>query len=81
MVRDNASCCESCRGCNCPAKEMRALTFKEFQEDCPAKESCVKECNIGNAMCQHLYKEAIAPHLAEQMRAEAKKKKKDGIPK
>jgi len=52
---------------------MRALTFSEFKELCPAKEDCMNECKIGNSMCQHLYREAIAPHLAEQMREEQKK--------
>jgi len=57
---------------------MRALTFSEFKELCPAKEDCMNECKIGNSMCQHLYREAIAPDLARQMRDEAKKQKKDG---
>ena len=49
---------------------MRALTFSEFKETCPAKEDCVKECKISNAMCQVLYREAIGPNLAKQMRDE-----------
>jgi hypothetical protein len=60
---------------------MRALTFKEFKETCPAREDCVKDCGNINVwwkahpMCQVLYKEAIAPDLARQMRDEAKRKK------
>jgi hypothetical protein len=57
---------------------MRALTFSEFKEDCSAKEECHNECSMDNSMCRILYREAIAPHLARQMRDEAKKKKKDG---
>ena len=51
---------------------MRALTFSEFKETCPAREDCVKECKISNAMCQVLYREAIGPDLARQMRDEQK---------
>ena len=56
---------------------MRALTFSEFKEDCPAKEDCHHECSMDNSMCRILYRESIAPHLAKQMREEAKKKKNE----
>jgi len=55
---------------------MRALTFKEFKKDCPAKGECVKECKISNAMCQVLYLEAIGPNLAKQMRDEESERRK-----
>ena len=51
---------------------MIPLTFSEFKKDCPAKGDCIKECKISNAMCQHLYREAIGPDLARQMRDEQK---------
>lgn len=51
---------------------MMALTFGEFKETCPAREDCKEPyCHISKSMCQHLYKEAIGPHLARQMREEA----------
>ena len=55
---------------------MIALTFREFKEDCPAKGDCVKECKISQAMCQVLYREAIGPDLARQMRDEENERRK-----
>jgi len=55
---------------------MMALTFSEFKKDCPAKGDCVKECKISQAMCQVLYREAIGPDLARQMRDEENERRK-----